>query len=317
MAASNRQEADDLDDLDDLLDDFDNDASEPIPTSGTALATGSSASRLTELGDVPEESESGMPALESGDFAQQLQMGMEDLMKELEASPEAKKDFEQLMEQMSLATADGAAGDAAKSVDASKKTSYPNNAAKKAAAVSAKSDGKPKNFQETLEANLARIRESERSAKNSNEQDDSAGLEMGEGESDAFMAEMMKQFEQSAGENGDFGSVLEGMMAQLMSKEILYEPLLELSQKYPDWIKEHPEDPKLETYKKQCKLVQQIVAEFDSTTYNDDDKAKKDKVMALMGEMQELGSPPTEIMGEDLGMLDGGMPKMTEDCTIM
>jgi peroxin-19 len=312
MAASQREAADDLDDLDDLLDDFDNDASEVIPTSSAGPPT-NNASRITEVDDGAQSS--GLPALESGDFAQQLQMGMEDLMKELEASPEAKKDFEQLMEQMSLATADGAAGDASSGKDAQKKTSYPNNAAKGKASNSKTTDGKPKNFQETLEANLARIKESERSAKN--EQDDSAGLDMGDAESDAFMAEMMKQFEASSGGNGDFGSVLEGMMSQLMSKEILYEPLLELSQKYPDWIKEHPEDPKLDTYKKQSALVQQIVAEFESPSYSDDNKAKKDKVMGLMGDMQELGSPPTEIMGEDLGMLDGGMPKMSEDCTIM
>jgi len=44
------------------------------------------------------------------------------------------------------------------------------------------------------------------------------------------MAEMMKQMEGMA-EGGDFQNVLEGMMEQLMSKDILYEPMLDLQQK--------------------------------------------------------------------------------------
>ena len=44
------------------------------------------------------------------------------------------------------------------------------------------------------------------------------------------MAEMMKQMEGMA-EGGDFQNVLEGMMEQLMSKDILYEPMVDLQQK--------------------------------------------------------------------------------------
>lgn len=44
------------------------------------------------------------------------------------------------------------------------------------------------------------------------------------------MAEMMKQMENMA-EGGDFQNVLEGMMEQLMSRDILYEPMLDLKQK--------------------------------------------------------------------------------------
>jgi peroxin-19 len=44
------------------------------------------------------------------------------------------------------------------------------------------------------------------------------------------MAEMMKQMEGMA-EGGDFQNVLEGMMEQLMSKDILYEPMLDLQNK--------------------------------------------------------------------------------------
>ena len=44
------------------------------------------------------------------------------------------------------------------------------------------------------------------------------------------MAEMMRQME-SLAENGEFENVLEGMMQQLMSKELLYEPMKDMASK--------------------------------------------------------------------------------------
>lgn len=53
------------------------------------------------------------------------------------------------------------------------------------------------------------------------------------------MAELMKQME-GLTEGGDFENVLEGMMSQLMSKEMLYEPMKDLvnkvmSRKIGEW----------------------------------------------------------------------------------
>lgn len=44
------------------------------------------------------------------------------------------------------------------------------------------------------------------------------------------MQEMMKQME-SLADNGDFQNMLEGMMGQLMSKDLLYEPMKDLAAK--------------------------------------------------------------------------------------
>lgn len=289
-----KEEIDDLDDLDDLLDDFD-ETTIPSNTGGTDVAPHSAVP-----GSTAAEQTNTLPTLGSDDFARQLQTGMEDLMKELDTSPEARADFEQLMAQMNAATIDPTPGPT---------TSYPNNAAKSAANIGGVKA--PKNFQESIEANLQRMRESESTANEASEPDGS--------ESDAFMAEMMKQFQDSAGGDGDFSKVLEGMMAQLMSKEILYEPLLELHQKYPGWISEHPEDSKIDNYKEQAKLVKQIIEKFEDRDYRDEDAQKKEEVMELMGQMQELGSPPAAIMGEDLGMFDPAnkMPGADGECSIM
>lgn len=298
LHAREDEEEEDLDDLDDLLEEFDE---ETVPKDSAAV-------NQTTL---PELTKNGMPALGSDDFAKQLQSGMEDLMRELESSPEARKDFEQLMSQMGTATLDSST----KTTEANT-TSYPNNSSKsnkiQPETVGAKT---PKNFQDTLSANLARMKETDASSSEA-----TAALS-GSEENDAFMEEMMRQFEQAAGHGegeGDFSKILEGMMAQLMSKEILYEPLLELHQKYPDWIKLHPEDKNIDTYKAQSKLVEEIVAKFEDRNYRDEDETKKAEVMALMGRMQELGSPPTAIMSDDLGVLDPTkMPGGGEDCSIM
>lgn len=288
-----KQEIDDLDDLDDLLDDFDESA---------ALATAESVdvSKLP-ANDAQDTHTSILPALGNDDFAKQLQSGMEELMKELDTSPEAKADFEQLMSQMNAATLDPTPA---------AKTSYPNNPSKKAASKTAKSDStQPKNFQASIEANLQRMKASESKAN----EDSNAPLD--EAESDAFMAEMMRQFQASSGgePDGDFSKVLEGMMSQLMSKEILYEPLLELHQKYPAWIASNQADPKIKEYTEQSRIVSQIIDKFEDAGYRDEDQAKKAEVMDLMSRMQEIGNPPP-IVSDDMGMFSGQADK---DCTIM
>lgn len=43
----------------------------------------------------------------------------------------------------------------------------------------------------------------------------------------------MKQMEQNG---GDMSGLLESMMQQLLSKEVLYQPLSEMGAKYPTWL---------------------------------------------------------------------------------
>ena len=57
-------------------------------------------------------------------------------------------------------------------------------------------------------------------------------------ETDAFLAEMLKQLDSAGGGDGAGGeagmaNLLEGMMEQLMSKDILYEPMKDLQEKVP------------------------------------------------------------------------------------
>ncbi|KAK7689685.1 hypothetical protein QCA50_007480 [Cerrena zonata] len=116
--------------------------------------------------------------------------------------------------------------------------------------------------------------------------------------------------------------ILESMMSQLMGKEILYEPLQELHEKFPSYLKENaskikPEDQK--RYLAQQELVIQILAIFDDPSYSEENVELSAKVSTLMNEMQSHGSPPPEIMGPLPAGLDlgpDGMPKLPEGCTI-
>lgn len=119
-------------------------------------------------------------------------------------------------------------------------------------------------------------------------------------------------------DDDELGGLLDGMMAQLMSKEVLEEPMAELAQKYPEYLANPPKDVSaadIEKYKKQHELVKQIVDVFKRPNYEDSVDGKE--VARLVGEMQDLGGPPNEIMGElpegfDLGALAGN-----EGCVVM
>lgn len=119
-------------------------------------------------------------------------------------------------------------------------------------------------------------------------------------------------------------NALELMMGQLMSKELLYEPMADLKARvrwfatdvdpplslsrlslhlmsavepfqYPEYLKEHgsnlSEDDRAR-YEKQNALVNQIVAVFDRPNYSDEDAGQKEEVVSLMTQMQECGTPP-------------------------
>ncbi|CAJ1943362.1 unnamed protein product [Sphenostylis stenocarpa] len=138
---------------------------------------------------------------------------------------------------------------------------------------------------------------------------------------DALMEDWVKQFEQLAGSQ-DMESIVETMMQQLLSKEILHEPMKEIAEKYPKWLEEHKSSLSKEEYDRyshQYELIRNLndVYENDSGNFN--------KIVELMQKMQECGQPPNEIVQElapefDLASLGQLSPEMLEaqpNCCIM
>ncbi|KAJ2965205.1 hypothetical protein NQ176_g10728 [Zarea fungicola] len=95
--------------------------------------------------------------------------------------------------------------------------------------------------------------------------------------------------------------MLMGMMEQLTNKEILYEPMKELHDKFPEWLEKNrdktPADD-LQRFEEQHKIVNEIVARFEADAYSDEKAADREYIVERMQKMQELGSPPSDLVGD-------------------
>lgn len=113
-----------------------------------------------------------------------------------------------------------------------------------------------------------------------------------EGSEDDFLAEMMKAMKDIPGNEGseeDFSKMLMGMMEHLTNKEILYEPMKELHDKYPDWITKNKgtlSKDDLKRYQDQQVYVAEMVAKFEESSYSDDHPADR---QYIVDRMQKVG----------------------------
>jgi len=141
-------------------------------------------------------------------------------------------------------------------------------------------------------------------------------------ELESLLSELGKMGEGGEGDE-DLQGILETMMSQLMSKEVLYEPLKELHDKFPAYLTENAmklsaEDKK--RYESQQECVKKIITIFEAPKYSEEDPEQGIKVVTLMNEMQSFGAPPTEIMGDlppGMNLGSDGLPQMPEGCTLM
>lgn len=100
----------------------------------------------------------------------------------------------------------------------------------------------------------------------------------------------------------DMSKLLTDMLEQLSSKEVLYEPIKDLNTKFPDYLKEKEGKIPAEehaNYTKQYEVTKEILAVFDAPGYDNDNQAHRDNVNNLLESLQELGNPPTELVGDE------------------
>ncbi|TQV93988.1 hypothetical protein V2A60_003861 [Cordyceps javanica] len=277
---------DDLDDLDDMLDEFSTvklDAKKPtespaVPSPAPAPAPAAVAGAPGAEAGAKAEGAVNPEDLTEEDFAKQLQAGMANLLGELEKSPEMQAEFESMFKNMAAA----ADGDAAPGAAGS--TAPPTAAAEES-------------FQDTIRRTMERMQNS----------GDQATAAAASGGSDDFMSELLKQMASGAGGAGgeggeeEFSKMLMGMMEQLTNKEILYEPMKELHDKFPSWLATHRDKTPaedLKRYQDQHVLVDEIVARFEASTYSDSNAADREYIVERMQKMQDLGSPPSDLVGD-------------------
>ncbi|EZA46468.1 Peroxisomal biogenesis factor, partial [Ooceraea biroi] len=123
-------------------------------------------------------------------------------------------------------------------------------------------------------------------------------------QNDVNLAAMLEQTSLD-GEAGNVLPFMQEMMKQLLSKDILYTPVKELSDKYPAWLEEHkatlsPSDLQriwhVISYR-----VRKVCTELEKEKEDDTEDTKKHRfetVLKLMTEMQNYGQAPEDLVGE-------------------
>lgn len=253
------------------------------------------------------------------DFGKQLQEQMAALMGEIDESPEMRQQIENMMKEISAA---------AEAVPQSGGT----HGAPDTTSPPASSSGTEEAFQETIRKTMERMQTSGDQATAAATSDDS----------DDILAQMLKDMQGGglggAGGDEDFSKMLMGMMEQLTNKDILYEPMKELHDKFPGWMTKNRNSTKpddLQRYEEQQRLVEEIVGKFEEEGYSDSNAADREYIVERMqkaglllllaptdtcianfvNQMQAAGSPPADLVGdmnaaqEALGDLDSGCPQ--------
>ena len=152
-------------------------------------------------------------------------------------------------------------------------------------------------FQETIKKTIERIQAS----------GEQATAAAAANDSEDILAELMKQMQAGEplggeGSEEDFSKMLLGMMEQLTNKEILYEPMKELDDKFPDWIaknKTKTAEDDMRRYEEQKIIVREIVAKFEEKTYADSNVADREYIVERMQRVRDLALFPPLFLPPD------------------
>jgi peroxin-19 len=205
-------------------------------------------------------------------FAKELQKEMEQLL----GQGDFQKQFEDIMKEM---------GD----VVGKEAPSAPDAAA--AASSSSKPEATPsqqkneQTFQESIRKTMERMQSS----------GDAASAAAATSSQDDILAQMLKEMENGSfggeGSDEDFSKILMGMMEQLTNKEILYEPMKELHEKFPQWMevnKGKVEESDWKRYEEQQGLVKEIVGRFDRVGYSDENAQDREYIVERMQKVSSI-----------------------------
>lgn len=224
---------------------------------------------------APAASGPGRPAPDDAllsdpdEFAKQLQAQMEELL----GQGDIQKQFEDIMKEMGEVIGEGAGPETPEGAAGASKAGA--SASPGASGSAQKTEA---NFQETIRKTMERMQES----------GDQASAAAAADEDD-ILAKMLKEMESGGfggeGSDEDFSKILMGMMEQLTNKDILYEPMKELNDKYPKWLEDNkdktPKDD-LKRYEEQQVLVKEITARFERSGYSDSNQQDREYIVERM-----------------------------------
>lgn len=242
----------------DLLDDF----------SSSKITTGeqSGPPAHTPQQNISSDHHGSSPATTDG-FTRQLEAQMAALMGDGEETPEMRKEIQAVLQELGAAVE-------------TEPASIPQTSDIGQAFPAAAAD---ESFQDAILRTVQRMQDS----------GNIANVEAAAGEgSDDILAQMLEEMQNgdssaSAGEP-EFSKMLMTMMEQLTNKDILYDPMKELNDKFPDWMSDHKasvEADDLLRYQRQQRLITEIVCKFEESTYSDANAKDREHIVKLMQEV--------------------------------
>ncbi|KAJ8112504.1 hypothetical protein OPT61_g5136 [Boeremia exigua] len=299
-------EEDDLSDLDDVLDEFANTKLDSkVPAPAPKAAPPPSAPSVSGPGRPEDLSPAELLLQDEDEFAKKLQEEMAQLL----GQGDFQKQFEDIMKEMSSEMGGDhlpapTAADAAAAATASLNDGTPS----KSAGSTGKAD---KSFQDTIRKTMERMQESGEAA---------SSAAASSANQDDILAQMLKEMESGGfggeGNDEDFSKILMGMMEQLTNRDILYEPMKELDDKFPAWMEKNKDkvpSEDLKRYEEQQVLVKEITARFEKKGYSDDNAKDREYIVERMQKMQAAGSPPPDLVG-DMNAAQEALAGMDEGC---
>ncbi|KAL7977960.1 hypothetical protein Chor_004947 [Crotalus horridus] len=114
--------------------------------------------------------------------------------------------------------------------------------------------------------------------------------------------------EEGDGGEGNLWPIMHSIMQNLLSKDVLYPSLKEITEKYPEWLQRHRDSlPKeqYEKYQEQHSVMGRICEQFEAELPTDGDlehRARFETILDLMQQLQDLGHPPKELAGESVSV---------------
>lgn len=191
----------------------------------------------------------------------------------------------------------------------SEKEQLPSSSGTKSTKKEADPNKTTSSFGDTIRQTMSRLNESDTQAKNASQQSANKSEE-------DMLAELLKSLD-AGGAGGDeegMSKMFVEMMQQLTNKSMLYEPMRDLNDRYPDWLNSNkpPKTSKddYDRYTKQSVIVKEIVHKYEEPGFRDEDEQCRDFIWNKMQDMQSLGAPPEDLVqnpfpGMDFGALPG------------
>ncbi|XP_068196628.1 peroxisomal biogenesis factor 19 [Antennarius striatus] len=107
---------------------------------------------------------------------------------------------------------------------------------------------------------------------------------------------------EGGGDDGNILPIMQSIMQNLLSKDVLYPSLKEITAKYPEWLDANkpslsPED--YQRFEQQSKIMGEICGLFEREEEGKGNKESTfESIMDLMQKLQDLGQPPRELAGD-------------------